>query len=464
MNNNKPIVVLFVNAVNPRNHIEVKYPPLGLAYLASYTQKYLGKDKVKFQMVSDNFENTILEIKPDILGITCVSQNYNLAKNLAKFSKKLGIKHILIGGAHISLYPNSLDSNIDIGIIGEGEATFAELITLFVKKKCFNAEDLISIKGIAHWDSGNVKLTSHRKLIEPLDAIPFPDRSLFKIDKDDAYMFSSRGCPYRCIFCASSRLWKKTRFHSANYVFNEIKELVYKYDVKRINFYDDLFIADKQRIKKLVYLLKEENLDKKVQFSVLCRANLVDDEICLLLKQMNVKTIGLGLESGSPIILKYLKGNSVTVSDNFKAVKTIKRHGLSCVASFIIGAPIDTKETILETLSFIKKSEIDKFKVFCLTPFPGTPIWEYAVKNNLLPAEPSNIDWNKIDVDYSRSHNFNIHLAKNLTRDELFKLYLLFENEQKKRFVLRTIKMFFTNPTYFFVLLKERLHFMFSQK
>lgn len=464
MKNNQLVTVLFVNAVNPKNYIEVRYPPLGPAYLASYAQKHLGKNKIKFQMISDNFENKILEAKPDILGISCVSQNYNLAKNLAKFSKEAGIQYCFIGGSHISLYPNSLDSNIDIGIIGEGEATFAELMKLFIEKRCFEMKNLISVKGIAYWDNGNVRLTSCRKLIEPLDEIPMPDRNLFKIDKNDAYMFSSRGCPYRCIFCASSRLWKKTRFHSADYVFNEIKELVCKYGVKRINFYDDLFIADRQRIKKLVCLLKKENFDKKVQFQVSCRANLVDDEICLLLKQMNVEGIGLGLESGSPKILKYLKGNSVTAKDNFRAVETIKKHKLSCVGSFVIGAPIDTKETILETLSFIKKSKIDKFNVYCLTPFPGTPIWEYAVKNNLLPIESNSINWDKIDIEYSRSHSYNIHLAKNLTRDELYQLYLLFKNEQKRRFILRAMKILFTDSAYFFTLLKKRLEVIFLRE
>lgn len=442
----KPIKVLFASAINPAREIESLYPPLGPAYLSAYLKKYLGKRKVSFELISGDFAAAIRKDKPDILGITCVSQNYQRAKDVAKVAKKMGVPHVLIGGSHISLYPLSLDKNIDVGIIGEGEETFLELIKVFFKKKSFETKDLSLIKGLAYWDKGKIKLSSHRPLIEPLDKIPMPDRTLFKVDPNKAYIFSSRGCPYRCIFCASSMMWNKVRFHSSQYVFREIKSLVNKYAVKRIDFCDDLFIADKKRLKKLVFLLEKEGLNKKVQFHVAGRANLIDDEICILLKKMNVKGLSLGLESGSPEILRYLKGDSVTVDDNLKAINTITKHGLYCMASFIIGSPIDTKKTILETLEFIKKSKLDEVTVYTLTPFPGTPIWDYAVKNKILPGNPEEIDWQKLDIEYQYSHDQNVHLAKNLNREDLYNLYLLFKKEERKRLVLKAAKMVFSNP------------------
>lgn len=449
MENNRPIKILFINAVNSANPIEIFYPPLGPAYLASYAQKYLGKNKFEFRMISEDYEAKISEFNPDIVGITCVSQNYNTAKKLAHFSKKIGIGCVLIGGSHISLCPLSLDQNIDIGIIGEGEETFLDLARIFLAKKRLTSENLKNIKGIAYWDKKTVKINPRRELIQPLDNIPMPDRSLIKVNPDSAYMFSSRGCPYKCSFCASTRLWEKTRFHSAQYVVKEIKELVYKYGVKQINFYDDLFIAHRPRIKEIARLIKKESLDKKVLFHVSARANLVDDEICLTLKKMNVKSVSLGLESGSPEILKYLKGDSVTVEQNFKAVETIKKHGFNCIASFVIGTPIDTRKTITDTLNFIKKSKLDEFAVYALTPFPGTPIWAYAVEKNLLPSDPKKIDWDKINVEYSHSHSYNIHLAENLTREEFYELFLLFKKEQKKRKILRITKIIYTDPKRF---------------
>jgi len=458
----RPIKVLFINMVNPTSEVENLYPPLGPAYLVAYIKRHLGTERFIFQMISDNFENKITEIHPDIVAITCVSQNYALAKSLAQFAKRIGILYVMIGGSHISLYPMSLDLNINIGIVGEGEKTFLELLKLFISKRVFDPADLLKINGLVYHQNGEIVITPHRELISNLDDFPLPDRSLFKIDPNKAYMFSSRGCPYRCIFCASSRLWERTRFHSADYVLREIKELVEKFGVKKIDFYDDLFIADKQRVKDLVQLIKKEGIEKKVQFNVSARANLVNDEICLLLKEMNVRGMSMGLESGSSEILTYLKGENVTVEDNFRAVEIIKKHGLYCSGSFVIGCPIETRETILETLNFIKKSKLDEFTVYVLTPFPGTPIWDYAVEQKLVSSDPNEIDWSIIDVEYWRSHKYNIHLAKNLTREELYGLYLLFAREIKKRNIFRAFELLFTDPARFLYHVKKRLTRFFS--
>ncbi|MDD2678262.1 MAG: radical SAM protein [Candidatus Nanoarchaeia archaeon] len=454
----KKIRFLFINLFNPRLKNEKSYFPLSISYLISYVNKYLkNANLIEFSMINDCFEENIKKIKPDIIGITCVSQYYGWAKKISDFSKKIGIKHVIIGGIHISLHPESLSKNMDIGVIKEGEQTFLELMKLFLKYKSFPPEKLNLIKGIAYWDKKKLKITQNRELIKDIDKIPFPDRSLFKIDTEEAYMFSSRGCPYKCVFCASSRLWETTRFHSAEYVFNEIKELVNKYDVKRIHFGDDLFIANKKRVKKLVELLEKENLIDKVDFHVGLRANLVDDDICKLLKRMNVKSINMGLESGSPQVLKYLKGDSVTVEDNFNAVELIKKYGINnCFATFIIGSPIDTKETILETLNFIKKSKLDSFSIFILTPLPGTPMWEYAKKQKLIPSDLNNFNWELLGEGFEVGYP-NIHLAKNLSKKELNELFKKFILEKKKRFVYMAFRTLIFNPLKAIKYIKKRI-------
>lgn len=441
--------------VNPEREVECSYPPLGPAYLVSYIKHNLSKHKIDFQMIRGDFEHEIKKRKPDIIGISCVSQNYNAAKKLAFFCKQVGVKSILIGGSHISLCPLSLDQNIDIGIVGEGEETFLELMKVYLKRNSFPKDELKKINGVVYWDKNKLATTPRRNLINPIDKIPFPDRSLFKVDPNMAHIFSSRGCPYRCVFCSSSRFWNKVRFHSAEYVFKEIKELVRKYGAKRINFYDDLFIADKKRIRRLGCLLTKAGLNKKVEIYVSARANLIDDEICHLLKKINTKGISMGLESGSPKILKFLKGETITVDDNLRAVNTIKKHGLYCSGSFIIGSPMDTKDTILDTLNFIKKSKIDEFGVYALTPLPGTPVWEYAQKKKLIPSDYAKINWNNIDVNFNSSHKYNVHLAKSLTREELYSMYQLFKKEKNKRTILRGIRLLFTNPGRFFYHLKN---------
>ncbi|MFA5303292.1 MAG: radical SAM protein [Candidatus Nanoarchaeia archaeon] len=454
----KNIKILFVNIVNTKNDNEIIYPPLGLAYLVSYAKKYLKNKNVIFKVISNNYEENIKQIKPDIIGLTCVSQNYEKAKNIAKFSKENSSALILIGGSHISLCPTSLDKNMDIGVLGEGEETFTKLIDLFIKKKKkILVEDLAKIQGIIYWNKNNIIFTKKRDFIMQLDKIPFPDRSLFKINPNDAYMFSSRGCPYNCIFCAASKLWKNIRFHSAEYVVNEIKELITKYKVKNIKFHDDLFIANKARIKEIARLMKKEKLTGKVEFDVSARANLITDELCILLKKMNVKSIFMGLESGSPKILKYLKGDSVSIQDNIRAIKTIKKHGFKCTGSFIIGTPLDTKETILDTLRFIKKVKLDNFDVFVLIPMPGTSMWDYAQKNGLITTNLEKFDWLSLDEDYKKSHKRNIHLAKNLTPKELYSLFLKFNFEKNKMVFFNRLKRVIRNPMRLINYIKRKL-------
>ena len=127
-------------------------------------------------------------------------------------------------------------------------------------------------------------------------------------------MFSSRGCPYRCRFCASSAYWDKLRFFSADYVVNEIGVLVEDYKVKFITFYDDMFISNVKRLKEIADGLDREGLLGKVKFSCSCSAPNITDEVARILKEMNVVSVGMGLESGSDKTLTYLKGKAFSVA------------------------------------------------------------------------------------------------------------------------------------------------------
>ena len=148
---------------------------------------------------------------------------------------------------------------MNVGVIGEGEETILELFELFLKKGNLDSEGLGQIRGIVYRNpGGDLHLTEKRPPLSPLDRISMPARDLLSIEKH-SYLFSSRGCPFRCVFCASSRYWGPVRFFSAEYVVREIRELVDTYGVKLISFYDDLMIADGPRLKKIVSLLQRED-------------------------------------------------------------------------------------------------------------------------------------------------------------------------------------------------------------
>ena len=416
--NNK---ILLINAINSHMEVEKRYPNLGLGYLASSIRSHFGEGFFDIKIIDSDVEAEIHAYKPDLIGITCATQNYNIAKRYAKLGRSAGIP-VIIGGIHISMLPESMSKEMDVGVIGEGEGTITELLQLFVNDRAFTHSALEKIKGIIFFKEGKVHFTEKRELIDPLDKLPFPARDLLKIDKH-SYIFSSRGCPYRCVFCASSRYWGKVRFFSAEYVVSEIKCLVEKYNVSLISFYDDLMIANKERLIKIVKLLKQDPIFNKVKFTVNARANLLTEETVKLLKEMRVVSVGMGLESGSQKTLTYLKGNNITVEDNLNAINMLKKYKIAANASFIIGSPEETEADIMETMRFIKTSKLDLFETVVLTPYPGTPIWEYALKKGIVSND---MDWERLNVFYLSNHKNAIVLSDKINRERLKELFLKF--------------------------------------
>jgi len=417
---------LFINTVDKTRPTQVSLPPLGLGYLISSLRKKFSKDLIEFKIINSNIKREIKKFKPDIVGITSVSQNYNLATKYAKTIKKYGLP-VIIGGIHITSLPSTLTNEMDLAVMGEGEETIIELFDLYKRKRAFNKKDLKKIKGIAFREKGQLVLTEKRKPINPLDKIPMPARDLMTINKSTT-MFTSRGCPYRCVFCASSRFWGKVRFFSAEYVVKEIKHLFTHYNVNHIGFWDDLFVADRKRLRKIFELLKKEKLLNKLSFGCTVRSNLVDEKLVQLLAKMNFKAVSLGLESASPQILRYLKGETINVDNHLSAIKILKKYRIEPNASFIIGSPKETKDEILRTLKFIKKNPLHSFDTYILTPFPGTPVWQYAKKRGLVSE---NMDWNALDIDFQKSYKKAVILSEKLSRQELFPQYLIGEIKRR---------------------------------
>jgi len=417
-------------------------PPLGLAYIASYVRKYGEFDDIVIIDKENQFKK-ILSEKPDIVGIGSVSEYFNKATKLAgKIKKELSIP-LIIGGPHISLLPSNLkDSNFDIGVIGEGEQTTLELLQFYDKHGSFESKKLSKIDGIVFNNNSKLKITKRRELIRPLDKIPFPARDLLNMKyyltprrttfgrKLGIYgtIISSRGCPYKCVFCASHAFWNSYRSHSAEHIIEEVKELIEKYKVDAIIFWDDLFMADKKRLKKIVELVEKEKINRKVHFTFETRANLINREVCGLLKKMNTSSILFGLELGSNKILGYLKNNAVTVEQNKRALKLCKEFGFTTYGNFIIGTPGESKEDIEKTLELMRDENLDLCKGWILKPYPGTKIWDVYKKDGLVNEN--------VDFDYSQFMRDSIKFYNNkkMDKDEFIKYCEIIRQEYSKKF------------------------------
>lgn len=415
--------ILFVTATNPGVEIENRYKALWPGYLAAYAEKALGAGALDFRMTAGSLEKQIESYRPDVVAISAVSQNYNRAVACARAAKSRGA-YVLMGGIHISMLPESLSQEMDIGVIGEGEETFAELMRILVEEDTFTPARLESVKGVAFRRDGRLVITEPRPSIERLDDIPHPRRSLIGYDSH-SYVFTSRGCPFRCVFCASTRFWNKVRFASAEYVIEEIRELAAN-GVKTVSFYDDLFVADAGRLSAIADKIVALGLDRELRFTCSCRASIVNESVVADLKRMNVVSVGMGLESGNDRVLSFLKGTG-SVAANECAVNLLKDAGIQANASFVIGSPDETEEEVMDTYSFIRNSRLDFTDVYVLTPLPGTPIWQYALERGLVSSK---MDWSRLDVNFWGSKDRAVILSECLNRERIVAIYRKFRRQR----------------------------------
>jgi len=382
-------------------------PHMGLMCLAAYARDLCPWVEIKiFESLS---LTKIKRFKPDMVGFTSdtmvIAQTIAFAEKL----KKLFKIPLIIGGVHITSCPQTFNKIFDLGVIGEGEFTLVELLNLYKKDKKFSINKMKEIKGLIFRNKGKLVFTGKRELIKDLDSLPVPARDLVPMEevylknqvnlygvKRNAVVMTSRGCPYHCIYCGSPVQWGSVRVHSPEYIVKEIDLLIKKYRVDAITFSDDLFIFPKDRLFKLVELIRQKGWDKKIVFTGFGRANMIDDDICRALKSINTHKLTFGFESYSEPMLAYLKDHSVFVKDNIRTIKLCHKYGIAVASGLIVGSPGEKIKDLKKTYETMKKYPMDNTQIYILTPYPGTKIWNYAEKLGLVSLE---MDMNKLFVE-----------------------------------------------------------------
>ncbi|MBN1912898.1 MAG: B12-binding domain-containing radical SAM protein [Candidatus Omnitrophica bacterium] len=414
--------------------VRSRFSSLGLAYIASYLRKYSSVNDV-YIPEGDCFSK-IRGIKPDLIGIYSVTQAFPEACSAARLLRsEFKNTPIIIGGYHITALPYDLPDVFDLAVLGEGEETMRELAEVF-SVFGFKPDRLSEVPGIAFCDKGRVTVTAARKQIENIDAIPFPARDLLAKSRFPG-IITSRGCPYRCVFCSSASFWGKPRYHSAEYVVDEISDLIKNHGAVHISIWDDLFIADRDRLEHICALIDRRKINKKVSFGCALRSNLVTAQLCVLLKKMNVKRVSIGFESGSQRVLDFLKCGSVTVEQHVKAVELCKAYGLYVTGTFMIGNPEETAVDLRKTLGLINQLKLDGGGTITLTaPLPGTGLWDYANKKGLIEE---NIDYSRIGImstDFSKPDKFKgILLSDKINKDEFFNIAQKIQAQANKYYI-----------------------------
>ena len=370
--------------------------PLGLGYVASYL---LAQGGAEVEIV-DSVDEAI-RLQPNIVGVSSVSQVVDDARSFAQRCREATGCVAVLGGYHVTGLPQALPEEFDYGVLSEGEETFSELVALLSRGRP-SPEALERIPGIVYRRDGRVLTTTRRPFIKELDGLPRPLRH--RRYSDDSGIFTSRGCPYRCTFCASHGHWGDAfRLRRAESVVSEIEELIEAEHPKEIVILDDLWMANKGRFREIVDRLYAKGIPGKVTFRGFCRSNLIQEEDILLLKRMNYRVIRFGAETGSESLLKRLKGKGISIADHQRVIDLSERHGMPCTASFMFGIPGETERDLKATIRFLlrNRGKLAIAGLYLFNPIPGTALWSELAREGLVSEH---LPFGRLRIDMLKSN------------------------------------------------------------
>ena len=423
-----------VKVVNPI------YPTLGLATIAATAlQKGHKVEILDLSWRPYDFElirNRVLQAKPDIVGITATTPLMNQLRDISILIKDISKKICVVGGGpHPSALPHETlkETMLDAVLVGEADYSFCDIC---------DGYPLSDISGIFYREDDQIFSTSMRPLITNLDELPMPAWHLYNIK--DYHKISrllcrrlpmttaefSRGCVYRCDFCASKiTMSLGYRKKSPERCVEEVKHL-YDLGYREFMLADDIFTSDQKWAKQVCEAIYRKNIDIVWTCTNGIRVESADDDLFRSLKRSKCYRVSFGFESGNDEVLKaFGKGGRATIEQARKAVKMAKNAGIDSNGYFMVGLSADTKETMDETIEFARTIPVDMMKCSICIAFPGTKMFNDYVDKGLIRS----FDWDE----------YMIYTAKDLFTHENLSFEVI--QHHMKKFFLRCILF---NPSF----------------
>ena len=358
--------------------------PYGLLSLAAQAMR-AGHEVKVFNLSASpwpDVEALIRRLSADVYGLTCFTSNRRGVKLLAECIRRHhGGAHVVVGGPHVSALPTETLSHyraIDTVVIGEGEETFLELLG-----RLEAGEPTGGIAGTAWRDGGAVRLGPPRARIADLDALAavqeyFPTYLLL----------TSRGCFGQCTFCASQAMWqRKLRFHSVEYVVDVLERMLPGLPLKMVAVKDDTFTANRHRALAICEAIRDRGLN--FLWSCDTRADVLDEELIKALRLAGCQRISLGVESGSPKILRNIKKN-IDLPKVLEVTRLAKKYGLRVRYYLMAGNRGESARTFQESLTFLESARPHEYSFTILSVYPGTTEFEILQRRSrFIQVRPS---------------------------------------------------------------------------
>lgn len=397
----------------------------------------------------------IEHLKPDAVCIAVHTASFGAARVLARIAKEWAAGQerdclVVAGGPHATVAPQDLmaDSNFDVVICGEGEHATLDILN------AKNQGRAPVITGIHYRDADGDRFTGERDFFEDLDLLPIPAKHLL-LGKERMPtpcfqpIFSSRGCPFHCIYCSSHRIHgRKPRYASVEKTIEEIRALQEHFNVHHFFICDDTFGANKQRATELLHRIIDEKLD--ITWGCQSRGEVMDAEFTKLMKRAGCTQVSLGAETGSERVRTLIKKGN-TVQDIRNAAKNLRDNGIEVASFFMFGFPGETVEDIELTLQLLE--DIQPYTAHCniATPDPGTELLDLM---RIQGRVPDNVDWSTF-FHQNEDLFFIDELGQDGSREYIRGLRRRFDRYNKRKQRMDVIKRF---PLYMRIIWKEKLY------
>lgn len=412
------------------------YPPLGLMYLGAVLEKNgdsaeiidFGAEPLTRERLSQAVKSA------DAVGMTVYTNNYRKIAEISREIKEID-KHIpqMIGGPHgIFLGKQALADipTADVCCIGEGEPVITDVLRALEGKK-----KLSDVHGIAYREKKSIKTGRPLKVVKDLDGLPFPARHLvenyryhllpgrLQRRKRFTTVMTSRGCPYHCRFCSRyGNMIDRYGFRrrSAENVVEELRSIDGTHD--SVMIVDDNLLADSKRAHRIFDLLIQSGT--KAELLVFgTRIDSSDKALYRKMRQANVSFISYGIESGNQDVLDFYQKH-ITLRQVQDTLRLARESGFMTLGSFILGAPIETKEHIENTIRFACSLPLDVALFGVLNYGTGSELWSEAVKERKISK-----------------HDFQVPVDKRLGLG-------MFSTEELRAYKRQAFKRFYLRPTY----------------
>lgn len=391
-------------------------PPMGIMSLAAWARSRMSG--LRFTLMDQHIELTdynecardIIRAKPDVVGLSYMTRAATFVPGMTRKIRAAlpGVK-ILLGGPHPSAAEAAAleECDADALVVGEGEIAFEMILRRFLE-----GGELDDIPGLAHRrpDGEVVTNPGESPTIDDLDTLPFLAYDLVELPRywgrwsqsvivpPRRYMsaFTSRGCPYRCIYCHDV-FGKTFRAQSAERMVDEIEHFQRLYGIEYLDFADDIWNLDKQRVFQFADHMRQRGIRVKITMANGVRTDILTQEVVDAMVESGLHVCGFALETGSRRLQKLIKKN-LNIEKFLRGVEMVARRRVFTYGLNMLGFPTETREEMQMTIDTASNSWLHQAFFFKVTPYPKTALWDAAME--ACPERMAEIEYANHDYQY----------------------------------------------------------------